>query len=148
MLRSPWSISGRQHGFSSRCILPLSIRLISRTSLIRLSRWFPDVIIFFRYSFTWSFWSMWVVASAVNPTMAFMGVRISWDILDRNVLLALFARFACKRASSSRFFCSISLRISSSTLWNPRTTPWFFSHDPARTTFNWKYLILPSFFMR
>ena len=40
--------------------------------------------------------------SAAKPSTAFMGVRISWDILERNTLLALLARLAWKRASSSR----------------------------------------------
>ena len=33
---------------------------------------------------------------------------MSWDILERKTLLALLARFACRRASSSCSFCSIS----------------------------------------
>ena len=48
MLRRPWRMSGRLQGASSRCIFPLSIRLISRMSLMRLSRWLPEVMIFWR----------------------------------------------------------------------------------------------------
>ena len=67
---------------------------------------------------------MWVLARAVKPMMAFMGVRISWDMLERNTLLALLARLAWARASSRSIFFSISLRVSSSTLRKPSTTPW------------------------
>ena len=48
ILRRPWRMSGREAGFSSRAILPLSMRLMSSTSLIRLSRWLLEVMIFFR----------------------------------------------------------------------------------------------------
>ena len=54
-----------------------------------------------------------VVASAVNPIIAFIGVRISWDILFRN---AVFALFACSAAASAflRFLSrSISCSFSS-----------------------------------
>ncbi len=124
--------------------MPLSIRLISSTSLIRLKRWLPDVIILLRYSLTCSLLSICVTARFVNPTIAFIGVRISCDILERNTLFALLALFAWCKASSRRLFCSISLRVSSSTLQNPRTMPLFSAQSPALTTFIWKYSILSS----
>ena len=138
ILRRPCRISGRLHNFSSRWIFPLSIWLISSMSLIRLSRWFPEVWIFFRYSETCSFWSICVMARFVNPTMAFIGVRMSWDIFDKNTLFALLALLAWERAASSSVFCSISLRISASTLRNPRTIPRLPSSAPALTAFIWK----------
>ena len=138
MLRRACKISGKLHGFSSRFILPLSMRLISKMSLIRLSKWLPEVIIFFRYSCTCSRWLMWVIARLVKPTMAFIGVRMSCDILERKTLLALLARLACWRASCNRFFFSSSLRVSSSTLRIPSTMPWSFSQVLVRTAFSWK----------
>ena len=39
----------------------------------------------------------YVMARAVKPTMAFMGVRMSWDMLERKTLLALLARLACSQ---------------------------------------------------
>ncbi len=63
---------------------------------------------------------MLAVAMAVMPTMAFMGVRISWDILDKNSLLA---RLAC----SASFWAASAARRASST-----------SRSWARVS--WKYL--------
>ena len=37
---------------------------------------------------------MRLAARAVKPTMAFMGVRMSWDMLERKALLAAFALLA------------------------------------------------------
>ena len=62
-------------------------------------------------------------ASVVKPMIAFIGVRMSCDMFERNTLFALFARFAWISASSRMVFFSISLRISSSMLWKPRTIP-------------------------
>ena len=51
----------------------------------------PDVIILPRYSSTCSLLSICVTARFVKPTIAFIGVRISCDILERNTLFALLA---------------------------------------------------------
>ena len=80
---------------------PLSIRLMSRISLIRDSRCSLEVEILARYSFTFSWLSTWEAAREVNPMMAFMGVRISWDMLFRNVVLAELALSARSKAASS-----------------------------------------------
>ena len=45
--------------------------------------------------------SMLLSASVVKPMMAFMGVRMSWDILERKVLLARLAVSAAATASES-----------------------------------------------
>ncbi len=45
--------------------------------------------------------------SVANPSMAFMGVRISWLMLERKLLFASFADFA---TSSASFKFSLSLR--------------------------------------
>ena len=49
---------------------------------------------------------------AVSPMMAFMGVRISWLILDRKVLLAWLATWAALRASCKSSFWRFSSLIS------------------------------------
>ena len=67
---------------------PLSMRDMSNTSLTRLMRWAEAVWILRRQSWTRAFSSMWLRPMVVSPTMALTGVRISWDILERNRLLA------------------------------------------------------------
>ena len=51
--------------------------LMSRISLIRLSRCLEETEILFRQSATRSGSPIWATASAVIPIMAFIGVRIS-----------------------------------------------------------------------
>ena len=96
-------------------IFPLSIRLISSTSFIRVSKCSELLLIFSRQFFN-SGVGFCLSPIFVNPIMAFIGVRISWDILLRNVLFALLADSAAIIASSaarrslfnsSLFFCSI-----------------------------------------
>ena len=92
-LRETWSIF--------RLILPLSIFDISNTSLISPSKCLLESMILRRQFFTWSLLSILAVAIAVMPTMAFIGVRISWLIFDKNSLLALFAFSASCLARSA-----------------------------------------------
>ena len=68
--------------------LPLSILDTSRISLIRLSRCWPEDMIFLVYSRTFAGFSASAARSVVKPRTAFMGVRMSWDMLERNVFLA------------------------------------------------------------
>ncbi len=100
--------------------------------------WLPDAMILFRYSSTKSRRPIRVSARLVNPMMAFMGVRKSWDMLDKKVLLALLARLAWARASSKRVFLSRALRVSSSMLRSPITTLCVLSQSPVREAFNWQ----------
>ena len=80
----------------------------------------------------------WQLASAYLPeTGLFLrGAPSTYALAG---LFALLALFAWCNASFRRFFCSISLRVSSSTLQNPRTIPLFSAQLPALTTFIWKY---------
>lgn len=107
MVRMSCSRSGRWKGFSSIFTLPLSMRLMSSTSLIRLGRCSLEVLIFRRYSLTSSLLSRCVSAREVKPMMAFMGVRMSWDMLLRNWV---FARLACSAAVSAVESTSFFLR--------------------------------------
>ena len=86
--------SARLKSSSVSSIFPFSMRDISSTSLINPSRWRLDLVIFPRQSITRSGWSIFAPAMAVIPTIAFIGVRISWDIFDKNSVFDLFALLA------------------------------------------------------
>ena len=73
---------------------PLSILETSSMSLIRLSRCWPEAMIFFVYSRTLAGFSASMESSVVNPRTAFMGVRISCDMLERNMVLEWLAIWA------------------------------------------------------
>ena len=79
-------------------IFPLSILLISSTSLITETRYSLDIFAFFRQSVTRPGSSGEPRASSCIPMMAFNGVRISWDILSRKSFFAL--AFACSRLTA------------------------------------------------
>ena len=70
-------------------------------------------MILFRQSCTRAFSSMWARPMEVMPRMAFMGVRMSWDILDKNRLFAWLASSASRRAASSAAFTRASSSCSS-----------------------------------
>ena len=56
-------------------------------------------------------------AMFVKPMMAFMGVRMSWDMLFRKVLLAELADSASRRSRFSSLFVSCSSRTFSELRW-------------------------------
>ena len=87
-------MSGRFICASARLTFPLSILDISSTSLIRLSRCLLEVFIFSRQSLIFSGDSRLAWAIVVMPMIAFMGVRISWDMEERKLVLAAFATLA------------------------------------------------------
>lgn len=58
---------------------------------MRLKRSLEESSIFLKQSSTRSRLSRFFMAMAVIPTMPFMGVRISWDMLERKRLLARLA---------------------------------------------------------
>ena len=96
MLTMLSAVSRRQTMSTFRVSLPLSILDISSTSLMRPSRCLLDREIFCRQEATCSRLSRLAAAMAVMPTMAFMGVRMSWLMLERNSLLARLARSASR----------------------------------------------------
>ena len=78
-------------------------------------------------------------ARVVKPMMAFMGVRMSWLMLERKVLLAMLARSAWARAVSSwercwssRSMVSVTTRLARTT-WEPPASP------ATRVKLNWMY---------
>ena len=93
-------------------IFPVSILDISRISLIRDSRYLDEASIFRKQSWTLGVSSIFICPMVLIPIMAFMGVLISWLILDRKSDLALFAALAA--ASASRKSCSC---LACSALW-------------------------------
>ena len=113
--------SGRLKQFSLRLILPDSIRLISSTSLIRPSRWRLEASILPSESLTRSLSSICAVAIAVIPIIAFIGVRMSCDILDKKSDFALLAMLAASKASLSALCCLISSLVILSTQRKPST---------------------------
>ena len=105
--------SGSTKSSSFNETFPLSILLISKTSLIRPSSCFEEVVILVRHAFTLSCLLISIAAMAVRPMMAFIGVRISCDILNKNCDFAELAR--CSTSSSA-----LMSRISSSALYFSR----------------------------
>ena len=74
-----------------RSIFPLSILDISRTSLTRLRRWRLDTLILLKQSRIFSGEERLAWAMAAIPMIAFMGVRMSWDMEERKFVLAELA---------------------------------------------------------
>jgi len=92
--------------FSCRAVVPLSIRAISRIWLIIVISRFPEEQIFPRYSFAFSSFWRFFSSNPEKPMIAFIGVRISWLILNRNRVFASLALFASSAAfSSSAAYC-------------------------------------------
>ena len=107
--------SFRVNSLTVSTTFPLSILDTSSISLIRLSRCWPDAVIFFVYSLTLTGFSASLASKAVKPRTAFIGVRISCDIFDKNIVLELLAICAACNASASLLLC-ISLSFSRSFL--------------------------------
>ena len=100
MAMTPLTKSGKLKRSSLRTILPLSILPMSNTSLMRLRRCRDDDWMRSRQAAMRSGSCRWAFAMVVRPTMAFMGVRMSWDMLERNCDFAALA--VCARESASR----------------------------------------------
>ena len=88
-----------------RLSFPLSTFDISRMSLISVSRWLPARLILCRLSRTVLLSSTFFSAMAVSPMMAFMGVRMSCDMVERKSVLAWLARSA---SAAATFSCRFS----------------------------------------
>ena len=59
--------------------------------MISVRRWLLARLIFLRFSFTASRSPRFFSAIVVSPMIAFMGVRISWDMVERKSVFALLA---------------------------------------------------------
>ena len=73
------------------------------------------------------------MARAFSPMIAFIGVRISWLMLERNEVLALLASSAELKATARASLLAIASRISALTLVIP--TMMKFSSSSIRETF-------------
>ena len=96
--------------------MPLSIRLISKISLISPNKYCEVEVSLATFPFILSGILSFIAMSAVVPTMAFIGVRISWLIRERNSLFALlsasaFAIFFCILAFFTRMLAIITITI-------------------------------------
>ena len=94
-----------------KTVFPASILLISKTSLIIPNRCCDEISILSAYSITLSLLSASCLIKEVIPIIAFIGVRISCDILDRNSVFALFAFSAVCSASVAIFFALFSFLL-------------------------------------
>ena len=90
---------------------PDSMRLISRMSLMMLSRCCAERPIFCRCSRVSGEMPGSFRAMRSRPMMAFIGVRISWLMLERKAVFALFAWLASSSAMLSDSRCCASSRI-------------------------------------
>ena len=81
--------------------LPLSTLEMSRISLIRVSRWLLARPILWRFSRTDTGSSTFLLAIVVRPMIAFIGVLMSCDIMERKSVLARLARSAEDTAALS-----------------------------------------------
>ena len=99
-----FSITERSNGSSESSMRPDSIFDTSKISLIRDNRCLPEEAIFERQSFTRFVSSMLAPAIAVMPMIALSGVRMSWLMFERKLVLAARALAAASSAvwSASR----------------------------------------------
>ena len=86
-------------------IFPVSILDISRISLSSDKRYLDEVSILSKQSFTRTGSSIFNLPMVLIPIIAFIGVLISWLILERKSDLALLAAFAAARASLKSCSC-------------------------------------------
>ena len=112
--------------------LPALMRLVSRTSSIRPSRYRPDDWIFSRFSLSCGVSSLSCRLSCTSPMIAVMGVRMSWLIWDRNASFSLPVFTATRSALAISSICCRSLTCLVVSI-NVRTRPCI-SCSPSRTT--------------
>ena len=112
--RSPFTIAitlsirtGKFSGSGEKLTFPFSIRLRSSTLFNNNSRCSELIFTFCRLSWI-SDTFVWFSAMSVNPIIAFIGDRISCDILSKKDDFALFAVSAFSAASRNKSVCSIS----------------------------------------
>ena len=95
------------NGISSKLIFPESTFARSRMSLTSTIKESPLVFMAFKYSFCFSDNSVFNT-TFVNPTMAFIGVRISWLMFDKNCCFDFMASSAICVFRSARSFAFIN----------------------------------------
>ena len=86
-----------------------SILLISRMSLISVSRWLAATLAFSRFWLFASASSGCCPLSSKSPRMPLSGVRMSWLMRERNAVLAALA--SCALRCALRALCSAHARM-------------------------------------
>ena len=100
MLTRSLRIDATSYSTGTISIFPASILEKSRISLIMPSRELPALLMASAYSkILSSVLSLRIISSI--PSTAFIGVLISWDILDKKALFASLAAWASSTASTS-----------------------------------------------
>ena len=94
-----------------KTVFPASILLISRTSLMIPNRCCDEMSILSAYSITFALLPASCLINDVIPIIAFIGVRISCDILDKKSVFALFAFSAVCKASVAMSFAFFSFLL-------------------------------------
>ena len=89
------------NGVCSKVIFPASTFAKSRMSLISTIKASPLILMASKYSFCLTDNSVFS-KTLVNPIIAFIGVRISWLMFDKNCCLA-FTAFSAVRVALSAF---------------------------------------------
>ncbi len=117
MLSHSPRISPSATGSSERSTVPDSTLARSRISLIRVSRWRPDLRMWLANSFFCASvdGSRSEVRIWAKPRMALSGVRSSWLMDDRKADLAWLALLACSTASASSALLTSSWVVRSCT---------------------------------
>ncbi len=100
-------------GICSNDIFPASTFARSRISLIKTIKASPLILMAFKYSFCLTDKSVFNT-TLVKPIMAFIGVRISWLIFDKNCCLAFTASSAIIVAFSALLCASSAIIVASS----------------------------------
>ena len=102
---------GKENSALAMDMRPDSMRDMSRMSLMRPSRWRAEEPMRSRCWRVLAEMSGSLRAMLSSPMMAFMGVRISWLMLERKTVLARLASSAAARA----WLCSRERLVSAST---------------------------------
>ncbi len=98
------------NGICSNVILPASTFAKSRISLMSTINASPLNLMASKYSFCFA--DIFVFNSTlVNPIIAFIGVRISWLMFDKNCCFAFTASFAIIVALSAFNFASSAIKV-------------------------------------
>ena len=100
-------------GVCSKVIFPASTFAKSSMSLINTIRASPDIFIADKYSFCFAVNSVFK-STFVNPMIAFIGVRISWLMFDKNCCFAFTAFSAINVALSALPFASSAIKVANS----------------------------------
>ncbi len=117
LVSNKWSIADMDDailkGVCSKVIFPASTLARSSMSLISTINASPLILIAVKYSFCFAERSVFNT-TLVNPIIAFIGVRISWLMFDKNCCFAFTASSAMRVALSALRFASSAISVANS----------------------------------